>query len=170
MGRALKASFTNIAGEYHTLQVTISEADDETIRLAHLIQHEHLANENIITQQKLDVLVNEIESSFVRVTRDITQLRDELHQGQRQAVLRWLSTIRCEQDHHDAIKTVLDDTGEWLFDRAEFVEWYKSSASAVFWLHGIPSAGKSKLTSIAIQKLLQQHDKDPNCAVPLAFF
>ncbi|KAL9045134.1 MAG: hypothetical protein Q9214_001784, partial [Letrouitia sp. 1 TL-2023] len=170
IGRALKASFTDIARDYYTLQDTISEADDETIRLAHLIQHEHLANESDVTQQKLDVLVNEIEGSFVRVTRDITQLRDELHQDQRQAVLRWLSTIGCEQDHHDAIKTVLDGTGEWLFDRAEFIEWHKSSASSILWLHGIPGAGKSKLTSLVIQKMLQQHDENPNCAVPLAFF
>lgn len=65
MGRVLKASFTNIAGEYHTLQNTIVKADDETIRLAHLIQHEYMANESDMTQQKLDVLANEVKSSFI---------------------------------------------------------------------------------------------------------
>lgn len=65
---------------------------------------------------------------------------------------------------------MLEGIGEWLFDRSEFAEWHKSSASSIFWLHGIPGAGKSKLTSLVIQKLIEQHDEDPNCAAPLAFF
>jgi hypothetical protein len=54
---------------------------------------------------------------------------------------------------------LLDDSGQWLFKRKEFIEW-QASESTVLWLHGIPGSGKSRLVACAIEHLQNQ----PNLA------
>lgn len=45
-----------------------------------------------------------------------------------------------------------------------------SSTSAIFWLHGIPGSGKSKLTTSFIESLLEHHRKTSTPPPPLAYF
>jgi hypothetical protein len=52
------------------------------------------------------------------------------------------------QTHHEiAAKGLLKDSGLWLLQNAVYAQWRASSFSEIFWLHGIPGCGKTKLVS-----------------------
>ncbi|RYP48438.1 hypothetical protein DL769_011203 [Monosporascus sp. CRB-8-3] len=89
-------------------------------------------------------------------------------EAERGTFLRWISPIHFQDDHHFATAGRVSGTGEWLLQHPQYREWRDSSASTLFWLHGIrkpaPSitryvlkltqsqagAGKTKLSSMVI--------------------
>ncbi|EIT74711.1 hypothetical protein AO1008_11131 [Aspergillus oryzae 100-8] len=78
-----------------------------------------------------------------------------LDDGKREDVLRWTSDIPFE-DHHSVARTGRTaNTGGWLFKQRVFQDWQISDDSMIFWLHGIPGAGKTKLVSRVIDEFLQ---------------
>lgn len=78
-----------------------------------------------------------------------------LDDGKREDVLRWISDIPFE-DHHSVARTGRTaNTGGWLFKQRVFQDWQISDDSMIFWLHGIPGAGKTKLVSRVIDEFLQ---------------
>jgi hypothetical protein len=59
------------------------------------------------------------------------------YSGQRRReILNWISTIAFEDSHKTIAFGLLDGTGGWLRNKAEFQEWQASSASGVLWLRG----------------------------------
>ena len=56
---------------------------------------------------------------------------------ERRDLLLWLSQIDYESHHEDLRTGILPDSGQWLIQSQEFVEWSQSSASSILWLHGI---------------------------------
>ncbi|KAL7267013.1 hypothetical protein RUND412_010412 [Rhizina undulata] len=70
--------------------------------------------------------------------------------GERLKILDWLSKIPFE-NHHLFIRSFRQaDTGTWLLDKKEFIEWKDSSSSLTLWLHDIAGAGKTTLASLVI--------------------
>jgi len=71
-------------------------------------------------------------------------------------ILSWMSTVPYGADH-DNVRENLgkahQSSGQWIFKHPEFQEWQHSS-SGVFVLRGTAGTGKSSLTSIVIQDLL----------------
>lgn len=65
-------------------------------------------------------------------------------------ILDWLSQIEYMKHHQKAKEGLLDNTGQWLFNREQYREWRSSSASGILWLRGIRkmpcvfTVGKSK--------------------------
>jgi len=65
-------------------------------------------------------------------------LSDTGTSGQRRSeILKWITTIEYKKHHQNAKEGLLEDTGQWLFCKEEFVKWRASSASTILWLHGI---------------------------------
>ncbi|KAK1622133.1 hypothetical protein BDP81DRAFT_508781, partial [Colletotrichum phormii] len=62
----------------------------------------------------------------------------------------------------NACRGRLNGSGEWLLKHREFIHWRGSSYSSVFWLHGIPGCGKTKLCSMVIDAI--------KSAEPIAYF
>ena len=117
----------------------------------------------------LEKLMKAFDEPLVRTVGTLQDLQDHLKAEERRGLLAWLSRIPC-RDHHEVIyREVLSNTGLWLLEKADFVEWQSSSSSSLFWLHGIPGAGKSTLTAIVIQKFLDDAAGVENSA-PLAYF
>ena len=82
----------------------------------------------------------------------VVDLHNDLEIEERQGLLAWLSRVPCREHYDRTHCEVLPDTGLWLLNEADFLAWPSSSSSSLLWLHGIPGAGKSKLTSIVVQK------------------
>ena len=117
----------------------------------------------------LEKLMKAFDEPLVRTVGTLQNLQDHLKAEERRGLLAWLSGIPC-REHHDIIyRDVLPDTGLWLLNKNEFLEWQSSSSSSLLWLHGIPGAGKSKLTAKVIQKFLDDAAGVENSA-PLAYF
>jgi hypothetical protein len=73
-------------------------------------------------------------------------------------ILSWMSTVPYGADHDNVRENLgkaYQSSGQWIFKHPEFQEWQHSS-SGVFVLRGTAGTGKSSLTSIVIQDLLDQ--------------
>ncbi|KAJ5857483.1 hypothetical protein N7455_008377 [Penicillium solitum] len=65
-------------------------------------------------------------------------------------ILKWVSRIPYEDHHKTVCKGRTANTGGWLFEHGQYKKWESSKKSTILWLHGIPGAGKTKLTSRVI--------------------
>ena len=117
----------------------------------------------------LEKLIKAFDEPLVRTVGSVQGLQDRLKAEERRGLLAWLSRIPYREHHEITYREVLPDTGLWLLNKAEFLDWQSSSSSSLLWLHGIPGAGKSKLTAIVIQKFLDDAAGVENSA-PLAYF
>ncbi|KAK8065162.1 hypothetical protein PG997_011909 [Apiospora hydei] len=76
-------------------------------------------------------------------------------------ILQWVSQIRYLEDHHIAKKGITDNTGNWILQHESFQRWRESEQSETLWLHGIPGAGKTKLSTrvvdAAVSEAVESH-------------
>lgn len=166
----VKAVFADMEAKHHTLQLAVMKADEEAYRAASFFQHQNLMGDSDAMRKSLGVLLSEIREPLLRTAQNLSNIHDQLHQSNRREVLHWLSTVPCESHHQEARKKLLRGTGNWLLKHPKLLESQSSSDSAIFWLHGVPGAGKSSLTSFIVQTLLEQQKVVPAQPPPFAFF
>ncbi|KAJ4202274.1 hypothetical protein NW767_006233 [Fusarium falciforme] len=100
------------------------------------------------SSEKADSVKVAIASIMGPTTRTIERLKpfhDHLLVEERQQVFGWLSSLRYASHHLTEAKGRLRNSGEWLFQKSEFLSWMNSSISGTLWVHGMPGCGKSKL-------------------------
>jgi hypothetical protein len=100
-----------------------------------------------------------------RLTRDnVVKLVQHQEDQGRQTVLNWLTPIDFATQQSDFITRREPGTGQWLLESAEFQAWVKSDQQVLF-CPGIPGAGKTILTSIVIDYLHANFQKDTNIGI-----
>jgi hypothetical protein len=97
-----------------------------------------------------------------------TKVRSQRQEEKLDKICSWLSAPDPSTNYHKAHKQRQPETGLWLLDGAKLAEWKKSAASRL-WLYGIPGCGKTILSSIIIEHLLQ-HCHDSNKTVTVYFY
>lgn len=70
-------------------------------------------------------------------------------------ILDWLSAADDGAQHSDYISRRETGTGQWLLDSSEFKEWLYGSSSTLY-CRGIPGSGKTIITAIVIDHLLNR--------------
>jgi hypothetical protein len=105
-----------------------------------------------------------------RLTRDnvVKLVRHQEDQG-RQIVLDWLTPIDFANQQSDFISRREAGTGQWLLESAEFQAWVKTNQHVLF-CPGIPGAGKTILTSIVVNYLHANFQKDTNIGIAYLYF
>jgi NACHT domain len=73
----------------------------------------------------------------------------------RTKILESLSPTNPSINHHYACKKYQQGTGNWLLQRAEYLEWTAKRGS-ILWINGIPGCGKTILCSTIIESLLKR--------------
>jgi hypothetical protein len=76
---------------------------------------------------------------------------------EKQEILSWISTVPYGADHDNVrenLGKLYQSSGRWIFRHSQFQDW-QNSKSGVFVLRGTAGTGKSSLTSIVIQDLLE---------------
>ncbi|KAI0536938.1 hypothetical protein GGR58DRAFT_370150 [Xylaria digitata] len=76
-----------------------------------------------------------------------------LHEDDLVKILQWVSSIAYETDFININQSRLADTCEWLCRHPKYLDWLKRDKSSIFWLHGIPGAGKTFLASKVVDTL-----------------
>lgn len=78
--------------------------------------------------------------------------------------MKWIVTTDPSPKHNASIELHEPHTGNWLLRSPEYAEWLTGSTK-LFWVHGIPGAGKTVLLSFIAQRV-QEHcrQKAPRCA------
>ncbi|KAF5326452.1 hypothetical protein D9611_000968 [Ephemerocybe angulata] len=69
-----------------------------------------------------------------------------------QRVARWLSPMDARSIQHDVFSKRTIGTGSWFVEGAEYKRWLRGEQK-VLWVTGMPGAGKSMLTTIAVNDL-----------------
>ncbi|KFY02660.1 hypothetical protein O988_02000, partial [Pseudogymnoascus sp. VKM F-3808] len=100
-----------------------------------------------------------------RLTRDnVVKLVQHQEDQGRQTVLNWLTPIDFGTLQSDFISRRVAGTGQWLLESAEFQAWVKTDRQVLF-CPGIPGAGKTILTSIVVDYLYANFQKDTNIGI-----
>jgi hypothetical protein len=84
-------------------------------------------------------------------------------------IAQWLSPPDPFSNHNAAVDNRRPDTGRWLLDSAELVEW-RESEDSLLWLHGFAGCGKTILTSTAIENTRDYCKSRSDCAIALFYF
>ncbi|KAL8755199.1 MAG: hypothetical protein Q9199_003807 [Rusavskia elegans] len=83
-----------------------------------------------------------------------TMLKLQLSQEQEKA-LSWLSPVNPALKHRAFARERQDGTGIWLFDLPEMTYWLESP-NAALWIYGIPGAGKTTLSTLVVDEVLNR--------------
>jgi Cdc6-like AAA superfamily ATPase len=83
----------------------------------------------------------------------------EKERNARKEILNWLTPIDYAPQQSDYLRRRQPGTGQWLLDSEEYRAWLKSSKQTLF-CPGIPGAGKTILTSIVVNDLLERSRND----------
>lgn len=98
---------------------------------------------------------------------------DEFNQRQQSQkdrdILDWLTTVDYGSQQSDFISRRQEGTGEWLLCTDEFTTWLNQKNKTLF-CSGIPGAGKTILTSIAINHLNDQYAADHTIGIAYIYF
>jgi predicted ATPase len=83
---------------------------------------------------------------------------------ERRAIVNWLTPIDYSTQQSDFLARRQEKTGLWLLDSDEFQRWVNESKQTLF-CPGIPGAGKTMMTSIAVDNLCTRFRNDPSVGV-----
>ena len=81
-------------------------------------------------------------------------------ESQRQEVYRWLEHTDPSSLHYRAQKDYEPGTGNWILRTPEWSSWLSANERCL-WIHGIPGAGKTVLTSYLIQHIKHHCSTSP---------
>ena len=91
--------------------------------------------------------------THVVAIRDMQNLQwDAQNLHRHDAIMQWLSPTDFPAQQHDIISRRQEGTGQWFLDAPEFKRWLQGSDETLF-CPGIPGAGKTMMTAIAINHL-----------------
>lgn len=98
--------------------------------------------------------------------REKIQLSEEETQ-----ILDWLSKEKSGEKFSDLKETLQNGTGQWLLQMKEFQEWKTgtSDSGATMFCSGIPGAGKTMITTIVIDHLVKEFEKDASVAIAFLY-
>ncbi|KAL7271235.1 hypothetical protein RUND412_006024 [Rhizina undulata] len=74
--------------------------------------------------------------SMPGIENKLQDISKRLKDAERLEILSWLSEVNYKEHHKFIASARQANTGNWLFQKQNFIEWEKSSSS-IFWLHGI---------------------------------
>ncbi len=95
----------------------------------------HAAHTNM--DARLHALMHELCSPIVRVDARVAALFTRSAMAEQGHILRWVSPVPYETNHHAARDSRTPGTAEWILEHPTYREWRASSASMFLWLHGI---------------------------------
>ncbi|PGH16010.1 hypothetical protein AJ79_01990 [Helicocarpus griseus UAMH5409] len=109
--------------------------------------------------------LKDLKDPIKRIETGLADMWKILNEDERGRILSWVSDAPYLDNHLIARTGRTEDTGGWLLEHESYRSWKSSDKSMILWLHGIPGAGKTKLTS----RVIDSFDGRGDCHA-LAFF
>lgn len=101
----------------------------------------------------LQATIEAIQNDTVSIKVDTRNISGTQHRDRYHEALEWLSSTDYPAQQQDIISRRQEATAQWFLDSPEFREWSDGSAKVLF-CPGIPGAGKTMMTAVAIEHLL----------------
>jgi hypothetical protein len=98
------------------------------------------------------------------VSEKVTHLHSARLTQDHRDILEWLSPIDYSSVQNDTFRRRQPGTCQWLIDSEQYQTWLKTSKQTLF-CPGIPGAGKTILTSVVIDNLVQRFYKDSDVGI-----
>ncbi|KAI0528187.1 hypothetical protein F5B22DRAFT_584049 [Xylaria bambusicola] len=98
-----------------------------------------------------------LERQLSGIDTKLTDVWAAIQDRERIEAMQWISHVPYESDFNNVKATRLKGTCDWLLTHPRYVQWTQSACSKTLWLHGIPGAGKTRLTCRVVELLM----KDP---------
>jgi predicted ATPase len=94
----------------------------------------------------------------------VNRLHERQDDQERRTILDWLTPINYGDQQSDLIARRQAGTGKWLLNSDEFQLWLNENKQTLF-CPGIPGAGKTMITSIAVEHLQTEFRDDPSVSI-----
>lgn len=98
------------------------------------------------------------------IHNSVDKLRQRQHDEERIAILEWLTPIDFSPQHCDTFSRQQSGTGQWFLDSLEYQASIKTKNQTLF-CPGIHGAGKTILTSIVIDNLIDMNESYENVGI-----
>ncbi|KAF3291558.1 hypothetical protein TWF970_000772 [Orbilia oligospora] len=115
----------------------------------------------------IDVQVPQKE--FDEAIDNLTKLKKNLNGEENRKILDWITPIDDSSRHNDTLNRRQPGTGEWLLNSTEYQNWL-NTAKEVLFCPGIPGAGKTILSSIVVEHLIDRYSYNPAIGVAYIYF
>ncbi|KAI9888557.1 MAG: hypothetical protein M1814_006827 [Vezdaea aestivalis] len=102
------------------------------------------------------------------ILRIVGSTREDFKAGRASYVLDWLSPLDMHQKQLDILAKRDGNSGQWLLEHADFLEWAANDRGSVLWCPGDPGSGKTVMTSIVLDHLTRQ-TSDTDSAVAFLY-
>ncbi|KAK6514396.1 hypothetical protein TWF506_008791 [Arthrobotrys conoides] len=109
-----------------------------------------------------DVILNRVYDNLAKVT-SILEREEDLK------ILEWLTPIEYGPQQNDIVQKRQPGTGQWLLNSSEYYGWLQNRKQILF-CPGIPGAGKTFLTSIVVDHLLQSFGNTSAAGIAYIYF
>ncbi|KAF3283208.1 hypothetical protein TWF970_001186 [Orbilia oligospora] len=106
---------------------------------------------------------------FDRVVNEIAILRGSLAGDEERKILEWITPIDDSAQHNDFFNRRQPGTGNWFLNSSKYQNWLHTPKS-ILYCPGIPGAGKTILTSVVINDLLDRYSYDPAVGIAYIYF
>ncbi|KAF8541178.1 hypothetical protein BDD12DRAFT_949430 [Trichophaea hybrida] len=140
-------------------QEYISKIDDLKSHLIIALQAHQMA----LDKEEVDRQNTEREQQRAEREKQVLERQKEENRhrdDKRQKVLKWVYERNCNERHIHIQSRRKEGTGQWLFKTLEFQQWMERNSSPVLLGCGIPGAGKTFLSSMVIDHLLDQQSHE----------
>ncbi|KAF4997410.1 hypothetical protein FDECE_12088 [Fusarium decemcellulare] len=122
------------------------------------------STENAVEVAKLNTILVDLQHTQNNIEDGFNRLHNRQMSLDDKAALDWITPIDYAPQQSDIYNRRQPGTGEWLIESDEFQDWLKADQQTLF-CPGIPGAGKTMLTSIVVNHLLQVSYEDRTIGV-----
>ncbi|KAM7201239.1 Ankyrin repeat-containing domain protein [Naviculisporaceae sp. PSN 640] len=117
--------------------------------------------------------LSQVQISQQTLTSDLAHLQNQEEQNRiasrRKETLEWLAPVDYVSQQSDCINQREPGTGNWLLESPQFTEWLSGNGKRILFCPGIPGAGKTILTSVAIEELTTVFGNDKTVAIAFIY-
>ncbi|KAF3314508.1 hypothetical protein TWF173_004591 [Orbilia oligospora] len=108
--------------------------------------------------------VSIMKEDFDRVINEIAILRGNLSGDEERKVLDWITPIDDSTQHNDFLNRRQPGTGEWMLNSSVYQNWL-NTPKEILYCPGIPGAGKTILTSVVVDNLIDRYSHNPEVGI-----
>ncbi|KAF9767936.1 hypothetical protein IL306_014831 [Fusarium sp. DS 682] len=112
--------------------------------------------------------IKEISSRLEEVSNIVNKLDSREHSREVESILEWITAVDYNSQHDSTIKMRQTGTGQWFLDSNEFQTWLKTDDMVMF-CPGIPGAGKTILTSIVVEELINRFRNNESIGIAFIY-